>query len=237
MQISSRKGNFSMHALLRGTVLASLFITLLFGGSWGLTLTANAQAGTTLRVSVASDGTGGNRAGLFGAGQYVPFQSGATHLVKNDPNGQQDVFGREQGLLHAVFVPLILRSDTLNLPCGNQDSEPNNRFSEAVAQPLLCPATQLTGTANRKIDLVDFFRVNVEQTATLQIDLTNLPPNSDFDLYLYNETGLPQGVGSQSGSQNEQIRVSATPGRYFIGVYAIVDDPNSTTYTLRWVAE
>ncbi|HUM69782.1 MAG TPA: hypothetical protein PLK31_13165, partial [Chloroflexota bacterium] len=51
---------------------------------------------TTIRVSVASDGTQSNGASNYPSisadGRYVVFHSGANNLVSNDTNGYQDVF-------------------------------------------------------------------------------------------------------------------------------------------------
>jgi len=56
-------------------------------------------AGTTERVSVATDGTQANdssdQASISGNGRYVVFQSAATNLVANDTNGVVDVFLRD----------------------------------------------------------------------------------------------------------------------------------------------
>src|SRR5437762_5568898 len=57
---------------------------------------AGASAGTTERVSVASDGTQGNSPSQLPAlsadGRFVAFQSWATNLVPGDTNGFADVF-------------------------------------------------------------------------------------------------------------------------------------------------
>lgn len=197
----------------------------------------------TTRVSIASDETQGNSDSydpeISADGRYIVFVSEATNLVSNDINGAGDIFMRNWGaLVYNVHIPLSVRDYSFNeLSCESQDSEPNNRFSEAVAKPLLCPNTQLIGTANRTNDRVDFFRIHIEQAGNIQIDLTNLPSDSDFDLYLYNEVGGQEDVGNNSGNQNEQIRLNATQGYYFISVVPIIDDPNSATYQLRWSAE
>lgn len=51
---------------------------------------------TTSRVSVASNGTQGNKASwkvmISDNGRYVTFQSSATNLVKGDTNGREDIF-------------------------------------------------------------------------------------------------------------------------------------------------
>ena len=57
------------------------------------------QAGTTTRVSVASDGTQANGwsivTAISGDGRYVAFDSGASNLVSGDTNGVEDVFLRD----------------------------------------------------------------------------------------------------------------------------------------------
>src|SRR5438445_321023 len=54
------------------------------------------QTGITERVSVASDGTQGNKASSYPAlsadGRFVAFDSDATNLVAGDTNGTTDVF-------------------------------------------------------------------------------------------------------------------------------------------------
>jgi hypothetical protein len=56
-------------------------------------------AGTTVRASVATDGTEGNQASTYAAmsgnGRFAAFASMATNLVPNDTNDVQDVFLRD----------------------------------------------------------------------------------------------------------------------------------------------
>ena len=59
------------------------------------------QAGTTIRVSLASDGTQANGASdgwlaISGSGRFVAFTSDATNLVAGDTNGAGDVFVRDR---------------------------------------------------------------------------------------------------------------------------------------------
>ncbi|MBN2477183.1 MAG: right-handed parallel beta-helix repeat-containing protein [Pirellulales bacterium] len=66
------------------------------------------QAGTTERVSVASDGTEGNNNSFHPAisadGRYVAFDSWSSNLVPNDTNGTGDVFvyDRQTGTIESV---------------------------------------------------------------------------------------------------------------------------------------
>src|SRR5438132_49617 len=68
------------------------------------------QTGITERVSVASDGTQGNKASSYPAlsadGRFVAFDSDATNLVAGDTNGATDVFvhDRQTGTTERVSV-------------------------------------------------------------------------------------------------------------------------------------
>ena len=68
------------------------------------------EAGTTERVSVASDGAKGNALSFNPAisadGRFVAFNSGATNLVEGDTNGETDFFvhDREAGTTERVSV-------------------------------------------------------------------------------------------------------------------------------------
>src|SRR5439155_23930792 len=68
------------------------------------------QTGITERVSVASDGTQGNKASSYPAlsadGRFVAFDSDATNLVAGDTNGTTDVFvhDRQTGTAQRVSV-------------------------------------------------------------------------------------------------------------------------------------
>ena len=73
-------------------------------------LPSAAIAGTTKRVSVASDGTQGNntsgRPSISGDGRLVAFESHATNLVAGDTNGKRDAFvhDRQTGQTSRVSV-------------------------------------------------------------------------------------------------------------------------------------
>jgi Tol biopolymer transport system component len=69
------------------------------GGSTPAIYVRDLTAGTTTRVSVATDGTPGNGASdtpkISGNGRYVAFASDANNLVVGDGNGRTDVFVRD----------------------------------------------------------------------------------------------------------------------------------------------
>ncbi len=76
----------------------------------GLLLAAGAQAQTTERVSVASDGTQANRSSFDPAisadGRFVAFQSDSSNLVAGDTNVWTDIFvhDRDTGITERVSV-------------------------------------------------------------------------------------------------------------------------------------
>jgi Tol biopolymer transport system component len=85
----NKKGNnmkIRLKTLMNGLLLAG-----------GLTAAMQGFAGTTTRVSVASDGSQGDGASFGGIsisadGRFVAFISDASNLVANDTNGLDDIF-------------------------------------------------------------------------------------------------------------------------------------------------
>ena len=90
---------------LRGMVVVLMVVWLV-----ALTWRAGAQGGTTVRLSVADDGTEGNLVSggpaISGNGCYIAFQSSANNLVGGDTNAIADVFVRDctTGQLSLVSV-------------------------------------------------------------------------------------------------------------------------------------
>ena len=72
-------------------------------------------SGTTARMSVATDGTQGNRESyssflgrsISGDGRIVAFSSAASNLVANDANNESDVFVRQRGETVAPTILLV----------------------------------------------------------------------------------------------------------------------------------
>ena len=78
------------------TVISLSLIVLPMSSAQAVAPMREPAAGTTRRVSVASDGTQGNdfsaEASISATGRYVAFDSPATNLVNGDTNGVIDVF-------------------------------------------------------------------------------------------------------------------------------------------------
>lgn len=91
-------------------------------------------AGTTERVSVATDGSDGNNgfddAQVTTNGRYVVLESFASNLTPNDGNGAWDVFVRDR----AANAPVAFCPDegaVLACPCGN-DGAPGHGCASSV---------------------------------------------------------------------------------------------------------
>ncbi|NUM44030.1 MAG: PD40 domain-containing protein [Anaerolineales bacterium] len=80
------------------SMMLTVFLILMVRVAWGQAeeQAASPTAGTTTRVSVASDGTEGNWysevSSISADGRYVAFESEANNLVSGDTNGRQDIF-------------------------------------------------------------------------------------------------------------------------------------------------
>lgn len=150
-----------------------------------------------------------------------------------------------------VFVPLVLRQYAFATPppatptptatntplptCEVLDHEPNNFFSQANANLPLCEGGTVTGSVSVN-DIDDYYRFQLDNIATVRIDLTGIPVGADYDLYLYDASGGPVTVSNNSGSVNETIQTQLASGRYYIRIYSLnYADPN--IYQLRWARE
>lgn len=149
-----------------------------------------------------------------------------------------------------VFVPLVLRQYAFATPaptptptitntpsptCEVLDHEPNNFFSQANANLPLCEGGTVAGSVSVN-DIDDYYRFQLDNAATVRIDLTGIPIGADYDLYLYDASGGPVTVSNNNGSVNETIRTQLASGRYYIRVYSL-NYANPNTYQLRWVRE
>ncbi len=121
------------------------------------------------------------------------------------------------------------------MPCLDTEVEPNNASANALQRLPLCQSVVLRGTLPVG-DPDDYYRIQLNNESVVTVDLFDMTPGSDFDLYLYDENLETVAISRNSGTANEQITpriVSA--GTYYIRIYP---NPNVTggarTYALRW---
>ena len=110
--------------------------------------------------------------------------------------------------------------------------EPNNGFSHADSNPPLCPDVTLAGTLLPG-DENDLYRIEVAQRGTLIVDLWDIPPGIDYDLFVYNEQEQKIGESREAGTKAEHIEVSVQPGKYYLRVYPFTGRSDQD-YHLRW---
>jgi len=144
------------------------------------------ETGTTVRVSVASDGTESNGntyyASIDPSGRWVAFQSSATNLVTGDTNGSGDVFVRD------------LQAGTTTRVSVASDGTQGNRFSWA----------DVTGS---------ILSANGRHVAYYS-DATNLvagDTNASSDVFVLDRDADGDGVLDEPGAI-ATVRVSVTSG-------------------------
>jgi hypothetical protein len=127
-----------------------------------------------------------------------------------------------------VYLPLVCREPF----CLTAEKEPNNTASDADSNPPLCPDAALAGTLPSGDDN-DVYRIEVAQAGTLVADLWDIPPGTDYDLFVYDKDRQKIGESREFGTEPEHIEVSVEPGKYYLRVnpYAGRSDQN---YHLRW---
>jgi len=103
---------------------------------WKDVFVRDTVAGTTERVSVASDGTQGDAdspgilygRGISADGRYVVFQSFATNLAPGDTNGVADIYLRDRQAGVTTRISLAPGSVQPNASCINPSISPNGRY-------------------------------------------------------------------------------------------------------------
>src|SRR5207249_3675999 len=175
----------------------------------------SAGAQTTVRVSVASDGTEGNDVSLGSAlsadGRFVAFDSSATDLVAADTNGVSDVFvhDRQTGTTERVSVA----SD------GTQDNG-SSACSDIAYPPALAAAGSFVAFVSAATNLV------------------TSDTNGTTDVFVHDrQTGTTERVSVASdGAESNAASVGAAlsaDGR-FVAFHSaatnlVADDTNGTT--------
>ena len=136
-------------------------------------------AGTTERVSVATDGTQANdysdQAAISGNGRYVVFHSAATNLVADDTNGVVDVFLRDLQTDTTVRVSTSGAGDEANGASNSADISADGRYVVFSSQA----ANLVAGDSGTTYDV--FVKDMVTGTVTrLSVGLDGTAGNGDF---------------------------------------------------------
>lgn len=141
-----------------GLVLVAL--ALLFGVSQAET----ESGGTTVRVSVASNGTQANDdsqqyTSVSDDGRFVAFQSLANNLVANDTNGQPDVFVHDRVTEQTTLVSVSSSGEQGNAGSGgNPSTSADGRYVAFTSEA----SNLVQGDTNRSADVFVHDRVTGE---------------------------------------------------------------------------
>jgi hypothetical protein len=135
-------------------------------------------------------------------------------------------------LQQPIYLPVVLRGQPGF--CLAREQEPNNTSAQALMNPALCPGIPIEGVLADEADQRDIYRMEVEQGGAIVVRLTNIPPGTNYDLYLYdNRSELPFAASTRPGNEPEQVEFMAQPGTYFASVVAN-SGRSSSPYTIQW---
>jgi hypothetical protein len=133
----------------------------------------------------------------------------------------------------SIYLPLTMR-DWINYYEGPWEAEPNDTSVQANG-PIRSSQTY-SGTFPSPADLKDYFYFYLSTARTVELWLTNIPVESDYDLVLLNANGEPICLSNNSGPADEHIVCGPLPvGRYYIQVYNYSKTGSTQPYHLWMV--
>ena len=91
--------------------------------------------------------------------------------------------------------------------------EPNDDFTSAyvVSNNVLIHSANIHSSTD-----VDYFKFTITSSSTINITLSNIPSNCDYDLYLYNSAYTMCANSTLGGNSNESISFYGVPGVYYM---------------------
>ena len=109
--------------------------------------------------------------------------------------------------------------------------EPNDSMLEA-AGPLI-PGEEYLGFISSRGD-IDFFYLEIDTPQIVQLSLTNIPPEADYDLYLVTGEEDLLADSSNTGQQEERIEyTTSSVGVFYVVVLPFENSSSTESYTLR----
>lgn len=107
----------------------------------------------------------------------------------------------------------------------------NDTFATAYALARNTPRVE---NFDGSTDLYDTYFFNLPNTQAVAVRLRDVPAGADYDLTLHNSNKLLLGESRNTGSQDEEIALTLTPGRYYLMVERVYpgSDPPDQPYTL-----
>ena len=110
--------------------------------------------------------------------------------------------------------------------------EPNDSLSQACGPLAPGKSYQFFIRCTANLD-DDYYYIDLETPGTVTLDLTSIPPDTDYDIYLYDENETLQCYSNQSGNRDEHVTCHLTQsGRYYVWVYPFTECDDNDPYTL-----
>lgn len=131
---------------------------------------------------------------------------------------------------YRTYLPLVIKRYYYCIPPA-YISEPND--SIANAQGPLCH-DEIYEEYIESDDDDDFYYIWILQEGTVEINLTNIPPGTDYDLFLYDDSIEKVAESRNFEHENEQIVSQVGPGKYYIWVFPYTGYSNTDPYHLMW---
>ena len=129
-------------------------------------------------------------------------------------------------LAFSIYLPLVSRS----IPGSEgQAYEPNNSFGQARSLPA--PGTLDSYVSSDSDE--DYYRFDIRALGPITVGLTNIPPDTDYDLELYDGNRRLVGGSYWPSSHDERVVFQPTrTGRYYVKVYSGGGSSQSQAYRL-----
>jgi hypothetical protein len=109
--------------------------------------------------------------------------------------------------------------------------EPNDSMLEATG-PLI-PGEEYLGFISSRDD-IDFFYLEIDTPQIVELSLTNIPPETDYDLYLVTGEEDLLADSSNTGQQEEHIEyTTSSVGVFYVVVLPFENASSTEGYTLR----
>ncbi|MDY6877562.1 MAG: carbohydrate binding domain-containing protein [Chloroflexota bacterium] len=140
-----------------------------------------------------------------------------------------------------AFLPLVSDTGPVTLaeylptprpsePCDV--CEPNNSLSQACGPLAPGQSYEFFVRCTANLD-EDYYYIDLETTGTVALDLTSIPPGTDYDIYLYDKNKTIQCYSNQPGNHDEHATCHLTRlGRYYVRIYPFTECNDNDSYTL-----
>jgi hypothetical protein len=139
----------------------------------------------------------------------------------DDSSGDEEIYVRRW--VPPVYLPIVM---TGYCACGPDNYEPNDSCAQAHG-PLTSGQTYpswISCCDQATYKKSDYFYIDISTKEPINIDLTDIPASTNYDLYLYSDPGqdpdspvkMSEGTGS---SETISYEDPPAPGRYYIRVY------------------